>query len=191
MTVFGAPDFDADADAIAGEATLAQPDGEAGAPPSDGDADAITGNAGLAQPTGEASALLELSDFATPAGVDMRVLALIETGTPAGNEVFDTADGRGSLLDGDNVLENTDGGNSITVGRFQRPAGGTGIIAEQEALETGYVQRGVRRRRRLRQRDVLPTDRRRPPDARFRGHIDRPVGNLAVDRDTRRSVGPG
>ena len=81
---------------------------------------------------------LTLADWTAPAGIDMRVLALIETGTLAGNEVFDTADNRGALVDGDNILENVDGADSITVGRFQATSDGGQIVLNRRAGSANF-----------------------------------------------------
>ena len=81
---------------------------------------------------------LTLADWIAPADIDMRVLALIETGTLAGNEVFDTSDNRGSLVDGDNILENVDGADSITVGRFQATFDGGQIVLNRRAGSANF-----------------------------------------------------
>ena len=81
---------------------------------------------------------LTLADWTAPAGIVMRVLALIETGTLAGDEVFDTADNRGSLVDGDNILENVDGADSITVGGFRAKADGGNIALTRSAGSVNF-----------------------------------------------------
>ena len=68
----------------------------------------------------------------------MRVLALIETGPLTGNEVFDTSDNRGELVDGDNILEDVDGADSITVGRFQATSSGDQVVLNRRGGSANF-----------------------------------------------------